>query len=221
MDETINDDLGRISTEMIRSLNHEELADLGATMGDIALDGLISSGAMDGVPVLGAVVSIARSGRAVRDLVFQRKVVAFLVSFASGSDPSSRQKFVRNIETKDDGHRFGETILLLLERMDDLSKPAIVGRLMAAAAREDLSLAEAMRISRIVDRAFVEDLQLLPDFVDDKVQPDEAVADALFSAGLLRNGGISGGGPDEPGGIFYARNRYAQLLVKFGLADMS
>jgi hypothetical protein len=214
----MKNDLDRISTDLVKSLHHEELADLGATIGDIALDGVISSGALDGLPVLGAVVSLARSGSAVRDIVFQRKVITFLISFASESDPSSREEFVRKVERKGDGRRLGETVLLLLERMDDLSKPVIVGRLLAAAAREDMSLPEALRVSRIVDRAFVEDLRLLPDFTDDKVQPDAAVADALFSAGLLSNGGISGGGPDEPGGIFYSRNRYAHLLIEFGLS---
>lgn len=217
-------DLDRVSTDLVKSLGRDELADLGGTIGDIALDSVITTGALDGVPVVGTLVNIARSGAAIRDLVFQRKVIAFLTSFANESDPTSRKEFVRKIEEKDDGQRFGETILLLLERMDDLSKPVIVGRLMAAAARGDMTLVEALRLGRIVDRAFIEDLRLLPDFVDDKVQPDETVADALFSAGLLSNVGISGGGYSEeegedPGGTFYSRNRYARLLIEFGLSS--
>lgn len=185
---------------------------------------MIQSGALDGVPVVGTMIKMARSGAAIRDLVFQRKVIAFLTSFANESDPISRTEFVRKIEEQNQGQRFGETILLLLERMDDLSKPVIVGRLMAAAAREDIALTEALRLSRIVDRAFIEDLLLLPNMVDDKVQPDEIVADALFSAGLLSNGGINGGGYSEeegenPGGTFYSRNRYALLLIEFGLSS--
>lgn len=220
----MTNDLDRVSTDLVKSLGRDELADLGGTIGDIALDSVISSGALDGVPIVGTLVSIARSGAAIRDLVFQRKVIAFLTSFANESDPTSRKEFVRKIEEQGDGQRFGETIVLLLERMDDLFKPVIVGRLMAAAARGDVTLVEALRLGRIIDRAFIEDLRLLPDFVDDKVQPDETVADALFSAGLLRNGGIKGSGYSEeegedPGGTFYSRNRYAQLLIEFGLAS--
>lgn len=218
-------DLDRISTDLVKSLRRDELTDLGAAIGDIALDGIISSGALDGVPIIGTMVSIARSGSAIRDLVFQRKVLAFLASFATEADPTARQEFVRKIEEQDHGQRFGETILLLLERMDDLAKPVIVGRLMAAAARGDMSLNEGMRLSRIVDRAFIEDLVLLPDLIDSKVQPDEAVADALFSAGLLSNVGSDGGTflsvdeGGEPGGTLYSRNRYAHLLIEFGLSS--
>lgn len=221
----MTNDLDRVSTDLVKSLGHDELTDLGATIGDIALDSVITSGALDGVPVVGTLVNIVRSGAAIRDLMFQRKVIAFLTSFANESDPASRKEFVRKIEERDDGQRFGEIILLLLERMDDLSKPAIVGRLMAATARGDMTLVEALRLSRIVDRAFIEDLRLLPEFVDDKVQPDEAVADALFSVGLLSNVGSDGGTllsveeGGEPGGTIYSRNRYARLLIEFGLSS--
>lgn len=221
----MENDLDRISTDLVKSLNRGELSDLGATIGDVALDGIIGSGALDGVPVVGTMVSIARTGNAIRDLVFQRKVLAFLASFGTETDPTARQEFVRKIEEQDNGQRFGETILLLLERMDDLSKPVIVGRLMAAAARGDMLLKEALRLSRIVDRAFIEDLVLLPDLIDNKVQPDEGVADALFSAGLLSNDGSDGGTylsveeGGEPGGTIYSRNRYARLLIEFGLSS--
>ncbi|MUO87158.1 hypothetical protein [Agrobacterium vitis] len=221
----MENDLDRISNDLVKSLQHNDLTDLGATIGDLALDSVISSGALDGVPVVGTMVNIARSGAAIRDLLFQRKVIAFLASFAKESDPTSREDFVRKIEEQDQGHRFGETILLLIERMDDLSKPVIVGRLMAAAARGDMSLKEGLRLSKIVDRAFVEDLVVLPDLIDTKVQPDEAVADALFSAGLLSNDGIDGGTYQsveeggEPGGTIYSRNRYARLLIEFGLSS--
>jgi hypothetical protein len=221
----MENDLDRISTDLVKSLNRGELGDLGATIGDVALDGIIGSGALDGVPVVGTMVSIARTGNAIRDLVFQRKVLAFLASFGTETDPTARQEFVRKIEEQDNGQRFGETILLLLERMDDLSKPVIVGRLVAAAARGDMLLKEALRLSRIVDRAFIEDLVLLPDLIDNKVQPDEGVADALFSAGLLSNDGSDGGTllsveeGGEPGGTIYSRNRYARLLIEFGLSS--
>jgi hypothetical protein len=221
----MTNDLDRVSTDLVKSLSRDELADVGATVGDIALDSVITSGALDGVPVVGTLVNIARSGAAIRDLVFQRKVIAFLTSFANESDPTSRKEFVRKIEEQDDGQRFGETILLLLERMDDLSKPVIVGRLMAAVTRGDMSLKEGLRLSRIVDRAFIEDLLLLPDLNDGKVQPDEGIADALFSAGLLSNDGSDGGTylsveeGGEPGGTIYSRNRYARLLMEFGLSS--
>ncbi|WP_046802487.1 MULTISPECIES: hypothetical protein [Hyphomicrobiales] len=80
----MTNDLDRVSTDLVKSLGHDELADLGATIGDIALDSVITSGALDGVPVVGTLVNIARSGAAIRDLMFQRKVIAFLTSFANG-----------------------------------------------------------------------------------------------------------------------------------------
>ena len=60
----MKDVLSRVSTDLIKSLHHYELADLGATIGDTALDGMITSALWVGLQNRRAAQSlIARRGR--------------------------------------------------------------------------------------------------------------------------------------------------------------
>ena len=56
-------------------------------------------------------------------------------------------------------------MLLLLERAEDMKKPAIVGKLMAAAASGEIGLDMAMRLSKMVDNSYTEDLDYLKSFL--------------------------------------------------------
>ena len=214
--------LSEISADMTASLVRHEIADLGSSITDAAVDAALDSGMLDGIPVFGTLLSLTRAGVAIRDVLFMRKVASFLANF-SVAPAEDRVKFVQDLEGKGLSEKFGGTIILLLERMDDLSKPAIVGRIMAAAAANRMPLQDALRISHIVDRAFTEDLVFLPTFVDNEVSERPLIADALFSAGLLENRGSDGGTLSNPtsGGTIYARNRYALLLLEFGLPALT
>ncbi|KAA3448051.1 hypothetical protein C7I87_24240 [Mesorhizobium sp. SARCC-RB16n] len=201
------------------SVASEKLVDVAATAADIGLDAAISSGALDGVPILGALVGLARGGLAYRDWLFQKKVATFLNTFEK-TPLEDRQAFIANLEKKGKKAEFGETVLLLLDRADDMKKPEIIARVMSAAANGKLSLDEAIRLAKIVDRAFSEDLRFLLDFKEG-VQKDKDAASALFSAGLLVDVGIDGGlmMEEDSGGTMYDLNRYGKLLSEHGLKD--
>ena len=117
---------------------------------------------------------------------------------------------------------FGEQLLLLIDRMEDMQKPKILARIMSAAAVGDIPLEKALRLGKQLDRAFSEDLHILIDF-QPGVQPDQVVAASLFSAGLLTAAGIDGGRITEEGsgGTMFEMNEYGALLRNFGLGGKS
>lgn len=195
----------------------ERLTDVVTTAADIGLDALVSSGAFDGVPIFGALVGMWRAGTAVRDHLFTKKVAAFLITFEQTPE-DVRKAFIAGLERAGKKAMFGEQLLLLIDRMDDLEKPHIVARVMSAAASGHIPLNKAMRLAKIVDRAYTEDLQLLRDFKSG-VQPDQVIADSLFSIGLLTSGGSDEGTFAEAGsgGTIYHINDFGRLLVKHGL----
>ena len=209
----------QLSQALVKSLNNESLAEAGATAADIGLDAVIDSGALDGVPVFGALLSFRKAGLAIRDALFERKVAKFLSGFAD-ADPDERSKFVEKLRAEGKLEKFGETVLLLLDRLDDMTKPEMGGLVMAAAAAGKIELSEALRVSRIIDRAFIDDLRFLPSMTDGVVHRDETVPNALFSAGLLDNVGLDAGGYDQeekPGGTLYARNKLAKIIIEHAL----
>lgn len=130
-----------------------------------------------------------------------------------------RKEFVKRLGDDDKIETFGKTILLIFERIDDVEKPSIIGRILSAHIRGKMTYDDAMRIAAIVNRGYLQDLIYLKVFKDGTQGNNEAVADALFSIGLLSNQGIDGGSFSNPnsGGTIYAFNKFSKLLVKYGL----
>ncbi|TPK60534.1 hypothetical protein FJ546_19370 [Mesorhizobium sp. B2-4-19] len=195
----------------------ERLVDISSTSADIGLDAAITSGALDGVPFFGAITGIARAGIAIRDYLFLKKVAAFLETFDK-TPLEKRRAFIADLEKKGKKAEFGEQILLLVDRMEDVEKPAIVAHLIAAAAMGHLPLDKALRVAKIVDRAFVEDLKTLPRFQAGS-PTNRLVADALFSVGLLNGNGLAmfDGDDADRSGTTYHLNEYGRILVRYGL----
>jgi hypothetical protein len=70
-----------------------------------------------------------------------------------------------------------------------------------------------------VSRCYAEDLELLRNFSNGVQREKTPIAESLFAAGLLSNGGMDGGNFSDPlsGGIIFNLNEYGDLLKRFGL----
>jgi hypothetical protein len=181
---------------------------------------LFSSGALDGVPILGLLSGGVKAVKEVRDQLYLKKVIRFLQELRVTTE-ARRGDFVRQLEEDGQLERFGETILLILDRIDDASKPVIIGRILAAHIAGEIALfGKAMRLVAIVNRVYSADIVYLTSF-HPGVQHDVDVAEALFAAGLLRNTGFDGGSLDEdlePSGYTYELNEYGRMLVSYSLS---
>ncbi|MBK0401222.1 hypothetical protein H0I76_18640 [Limibaculum sp. M0105] len=190
-----------------------------AVLGDTALDAAIESGALDSIPILGLITSGTRAAREIRDALYLRKIVRLLRELQT-VDADVRKDFIKNLGDKAELERFGENILLILDRAEDSEKPAIVGRIIAAhIVGQIASYSKAMRLVAMVDRAYVADLDYLKDFAPG-VQRDRDVAASLSAIGFLSNRGFDGGGANQetnPGGYVYELNEYGEMLRRYGL----
>jgi hypothetical protein len=193
--------------------------DLITASGDALIDKLISSGAIDGIPIIGILSSGFKAAREARDHLYLRQIVKFLMELKSTSE-EDRTSFVCGLKKKGELERFGENVLLILSRVDDGLKPRIIGRLMAAHISGKIkSYTKTIRLVAIVNRVYAEDLNYLRSFKPG-LQKDDNISASLFAAGLLANTGIDGGGADQekyPGGYTYELNEYAELLLEYGL----
>lgn len=130
-----------------------------------------------------------------------------------------RQKFVEGIERNPKQKReFGETLVLLIDRADSLQKPSILGRLLKHHILGNISYEDVTRLSFIVDRVYISDLNYLLMFTSG-IQSNPNIAASLQSAGLLSFTGMDGGTFDEPfsGGVVYELNEYGKMLLQYGL----
>lgn len=193
-----------------------------ASVGDTALDALVSSGALDGLPIFSVALGLFKAQREVRDRLYAKKVVSLLQGVASGTSQAERDEFVARLREKGQSERFGETVLLLLEQADDAQKPDLMGRILAAHMSGKIaSYDDAMRLIAMINRAYAVDLNYLIT-MQSGVQRGKGklIAASLESVGLLVNGGFDGGGFDQdadPGGLIYHISDYGRMLLTHGL----
>ena len=204
---------------LAESLDSESLTDFFSTIGDAALDVAISSRALDGVPIFGALTSLFRAQRDIRKSLFVRQVARFLFGLKRTTE-EDRRRFTGRLRKEGKLEEFGEAILLILDRVNDTNKPTIIGRIMAAHIAGEIEYVKAMRLVSIVDRCYAEDLEYLRSFQPGLQGPWSEIAAMLQAAGLLAISGEDLGGftEDEPGGSLYELTSYGRLFVKFGLS---
>lgn len=218
MNEIEEPDHPSIGVALSRSIGSDGI-ELITSSADILIDKMISSGALDGVPIVGLISSGFKSTRAVRDHLYLIKLRKFLQALEDTSK-AERDEFVSELQKKGKMEHFGETILLILDTIDDASKPAIVGRILAAHISGKIaSFDKAMRLIAIVNRVYAADIAYLGSF-QPGLPKDSDVAASLYAVGLLANTGYDGGGIDQdlkPGGFTYDLNDYGKLLIAYGI----
>jgi hypothetical protein len=204
---------------LVRSLASDSLAEVLIDVADVSIDAVIESGSLDGIPIIGLFTRGMKAICDFRGTLFMRKVATFLQQVAVAS-PEDRHRFVETLDDENQQYRFGEAILLLLDRAEDMEKPRIIGRLVAAIAAGQIKRDIAMRLAYMVGRSYSPDLQFLREFGSGTQGENTPIAESLFSAGFLSNNGIVDGGNWElkgNGGGIYELNTYGELIVEFGL----
>lgn len=208
-----------LDESLVRSIASESLADEFATIADVVIDATVESGALEGVPIIGMLFGGVKAVWDVRKKLFVRKVCHFLKELSS-VPADKRRDFAQQFATKEECHKFGEAVLLLLERAEDMKKPQLIGRIMSAHILGEIDRRQAMRLCAIIDRCYTGDLEHLRGFRNGPQGAMTPIAESLFSAGLLSNGGLDGGSADgDDAGVIYCINEFGYMLLKHGLGD--
>lgn len=215
---TMPTSLGQALSDSLES----ETMSVVASVGDTALDAVVSSGALDGLPIFSFAVGLFKAQREVRDHLYAKKVVSLLHGVGSATTQAERDAFVAGLREKGQAERFGETVLLLLEQIDDARKPDLMGRVLAAHMSGKIAAYDdAMRLIAMINRVYAVDLNYLITMQSGVQRGNGAlIAASLESVGFLVNGGIDGGRFDqdeESGGLIYHISDYGRMLLNLDL----
>lgn len=197
-------------------------SDLCKILVEAAIDSALDEGLLRDIPIIGVVAGLAKAQRNFRDENFLRKITSFFEQIYAATPEERHQFYKKNFENDEASYRFGQSVLILIERADNMEKPKIIGRIMCAAVRDQIDLTKAMRLSAMVDRCYLEDLAHLQKFENGPQFPEfQTVVEALQSVGFLSTAGFDGGtfGTEEPtkAGTIYKLNEYGEMLIKYGL----
>lgn len=124
------------------------------------------------------------------------------------------------MESEGKKQEVGETLLIILEKLDHMEKPMIIGKLFKARINGEIDLDKLLRLSSIVNKVFVHDLYKLSSYI--LVHPyEENVTEELFNTGLIMNQNqeftTASYGMNEPVEPEYLLTGLGRDLLKYGM----
>jgi hypothetical protein len=198
------------------SLANESLATLLGDISETAIDSALESGTLRDIPIIGMLTGVMKAGRDIKIALFIRKVAVFLKEL-SQIPIQDRQEFVNRFDSKEKQHEFGQTILLLLERAEDMKKPHLIAKIINAYILGKIDESDAFRLCTMINRCYTQDLEVLRNYHNNKKVEPGPITQSLFSAGFLSNHEIERKDPQWIGETGYYLNKYGELFISFAL----
>src|SRR5450759_5011905 len=106
---------------VVATIGSPDLQDGLAELGEVGLDHIMSDGVLRDVPILGILLNTVRAAGHVRDALFVRKLARFFQALDKVPF-EQRQAFCASLGSTSERRRVGKALLLLLDRLDDMSK---------------------------------------------------------------------------------------------------
>lgn len=195
-------------TETIKTSN---LSELTIDYAEVFTDSVLKDGILKDIPIVNSIVGVGKIGFAINDYLFLKKILSFLVNIKDVHQ-SQREKLLLKIENSEKYQKnVGEAILLIINKMDDLEKPKIIGKIFSFFLNEEIDYETFLRLSQSIEKVF------LP-YIDKLIQlnsgqkVDYEIQNQLFNSGLLsqtRTGDLRIGGGNE-----YYVNQYGIKLIE-------
>lgn len=192
-----------LGASILKGACNAETKDLAVELGELGLDAALEEGVLKEIPMLKGIIACHKTWEAIHDQLFLRKVATFLLACPRFTE-AEKEKFLEE-HLKDTKHvnRLSDSIVLILDRLDDLEKPQMVAKAFAALVRSEIDLGTFRRIAAAIDIGFVKDLEQL-------IRVPLPTADQMKSLfpRLVRTGLTWIHGPTVPGEGGMARTQY-------------
>jgi hypothetical protein len=203
-----------LEESLVRSIAKPNLTEL-ADLAEVGLDQLLQEGVLRDIPVLGTLVGLYRTMGIVRDRIFATKVIRFLVGL-SNTPIKDREQFLEEHDEPAKRRELGETLVLVLDRLDDMQKPEALARLFAAYLQGRFDLVMFRRLATALDRVPLSSISDLNAFYRVELggfPPKSEYLPQFAFAGLMDIEFVRTGPTGGPGGS-YIRNGVGRLFLE-------
>ena len=186
--------------------------DLAPDYAEIGLDAFSSSDLFKEVPIVKTAIALFKTGLAVREWHFVKKILAFLKELHSNVSESEQARAFREQIDNDPTFRrkVTEHLLVIIDRLLDTEKAQILARLFRAHVHKHLTWDQFVDLSIVLDSLRRESQTFLKEIADTGNfyyhggdRPGEA---ALFAAGIATRHGTK-----------FTVTEHGRLLYEYGL----
>lgn len=203
---------------------------------EYGIDEMISDDVLKGIPIVDFFNAIYKVGKSINNAIFTKKILKFLYELKR-IDTLKRQEIISKINNdKKYSRKVGETLIMIIDKIDDLIKPHIIGKLFNATIREKITYEKFLYLSHIVNNTYIDHLLKLKEekhieFLCDWEKESLKVSGILFQSDikrthryLTRNARRVVGGTSDPLKVMVDSLELkisddAQLIFEFGFSE--
>ncbi|WP_298321408.1 hypothetical protein [uncultured Aquimarina sp.] len=143
-------------------IKSEELKDLTIDIADQAIDNKVTEEILDGTPILKYISSAIKVYSSYSDKIYLKKAMHVLLEIGD-VNWKERVEFIRKL---DDENSSGiEKILLSIDKLETIRKCKVFGRLCKLNALVKIDVNRFLRLTKLIQDSYLEDLKLLPYFI--------------------------------------------------------
>jgi hypothetical protein len=152
-------EIDSIGAAIVKGVCNPEAKDLAVDLGEFELGALLDEGVLREIPVIKSVIACRKTWTAIQDQLFLRKVVGFLTACPRFTE-AEKEAFIReHLDDAQKAKKLGDTIVLILDRFDDMEKPELLAKFFAVFVRGKIDLETFRRLATAIDIGFIEDLK--------------------------------------------------------------
>lgn len=161
-----------VEDSLISTLKKSDLKSVASDVAEVTIDNLLQNGLLRDLPVINILTNFIKTGLHIKDYFFIKKLLKFLDSLSTLT-PQQRTEFIDKLDSDPKyTQRVGESIMLLLDRMDDMNKPVLMGKAFKAYALGKINSAELQRINYAIDKILMCDISELEEFSKRELSTD-------------------------------------------------
>ncbi len=202
---------------LIKTIAGQKLGEIVIASAEIAVDSILSDGPLKDLPVIGTIKSLVNIGITIKEELFIRKLLKFLIELQSISF-SEREKFFEQFSNNPtEQQKLGDNLLLAIDRLDDVEKPRLLARFFCSYIKGDIKFVTFSRLAKALERL---NLSLLPHLkwfylrIGNRIDISEEIHHELSLAGLI-TANLSGSGTIG-GAAFYAVSDLGTAFLRIG-----
>ena len=223
-----------VETSLVESIAHSELSGLASDLADVGLDAILDDGLARDIPVVGTLMKMYSIATTVQNRLFAKKLLRFLAGLADVPAAQRRAQVAKLTVDVNERQKVGENLLLLLDRMNDMAKPAMMASAFKAYLEERIDSPQFQSLAHVIDSINMAAIRTLRDvykrdYYPEVMEPDPHMQHlamcGLFSIKFKKidttarfgNGGSSN---EKPAGAL-APNSLGQLFYDIVLVPTS
>jgi len=172
-------------------------SDLSAISIDLA-DGLLGDALLTDIPVIGTLRKLFKSAGNISTYLFTKKLILFLCELKDVPPAKRQEQVARMTESEEYAGQVGESVMLLLDRIDDMRKPKMVGKAFKAYLLGTINLDELRQLNRAIDLMDVNNISFLTDlyakcerYTDQHVLSFWGLGELALDADVMPDGSFS------------------------------